>query len=75
LHMTELQAWRTNRNTIRTIVYVCLSILITFTLVNFFHVEVRFRVVFSTFNLNVHSSVNSDFQFLPLSVASCCLFI
>lgn len=50
LHMTELQAWRTNKNNIRTVVYICLTILITFTLVNFFHVEVRFRVMISTFN-------------------------
>jgi hypothetical protein len=42
LHMTELQAWRANRNTIRMVVYIGLAILITFTLVNFFHVEVRF---------------------------------
>ncbi|XP_023723247.1 N-acetylglucosamine-1-phosphotransferase subunits alpha/beta isoform X3 [Cryptotermes secundus] len=41
LHMTELEAWRTNKNTIRTVVYICLTILITFTLVNFFHVECR----------------------------------
>lgn len=42
LHMSELEAWRTNRNVIRTVVYICLAILVTFTLVNFFHVQVRF---------------------------------
>ena len=42
LHMSELEAWRTNRNVIRTVVYICLPILVTFTLVNFFHVQVRF---------------------------------
>ncbi|XP_021926152.1 N-acetylglucosamine-1-phosphotransferase subunits alpha/beta isoform X2 [Zootermopsis nevadensis] len=41
LHITELQAWRANRNTIRTVVYIGLAILITFTLINFFHVEFR----------------------------------
>jgi hypothetical protein len=45
LHMTELQAWRANRNAIRTVVYISLAILIAFTLVNFFHMEVRFRVI------------------------------
>ncbi|GFG35565.1 hypothetical protein Cfor_07589 [Coptotermes formosanus] len=42
LHMTELQAWRTNRNIIRMVVYICLTILVTFTLLSFIHVEVRF---------------------------------
>ncbi|KAJ4439262.1 hypothetical protein ANN_07382 [Periplaneta americana] len=41
LHMKELQAWRASRNTVRTIVYICLAILIGFTLVNFFHMECR----------------------------------
>ncbi|PSN30517.1 hypothetical protein C0J52_26582, partial [Blattella germanica] len=39
LHVSELQAWRKGRNTVRTVVYICLAILIAFTLVNFFHVE------------------------------------
>ena len=43
LHIDELQAWRKTRNTIRTIVYICLAILIAFTLVNFFHIEVRYK--------------------------------
>jgi len=45
LHMTELQAWRASRNTIRTLIYICLAILIMFTLVNFFYMEVRFTVI------------------------------
>jgi UDP-N-acetylglucosamine-lysosomal-enzyme len=45
LHLSELQAWRASRNTIRTVVYVGLAILITVTLFNFFHMEVRFGVI------------------------------
>lgn len=69
LHMTELQAWRTNKNTIRTVVYICLTILITFTLVNFFHVEVRFRIMVSTLNLEAHNSAGQWFSNCSLITA------
>ncbi|XP_068087207.1 N-acetylglucosamine-1-phosphotransferase subunits alpha/beta [Anabrus simplex] len=41
LHLSELQEWRTSRGMLRNAVYVCLALLIIFTVLNFFQVECR----------------------------------